>query len=317
MASTTLPAARSRSRALLKAIAEWALTTRAARRILELQGARTVILAYHNVVPDRLDAGGSRGLHLGRRRFGRQLDALLRTHDVVRLTDALEADGAARTGRPLAVITFDDAYAGALTVGLEELAERNLPATVFVAPGLLGTDAFWWDALVQEDEADLPGPIRRHAMTELAGRTERIWAWAKGAGRRWTVPPRPARPADERLLAAAVAGGGVDLAPHGWAHANLMCLSAGEVEEEISSSLAWLRERFSRVVPVLAYPYGLWSPDTAAAARRAGCVGAVRAEGGRLPRRGADPFAVPRVAIPAGLSRRGFALRTGAAVDRS
>jgi len=43
-----------------------------------------------------------------------------------------------------------------MTVWMAGLAARGLPATVFVAPGLLDGNSFWWDAFLQPDEPDLP-----------------------------------------------------------------------------------------------------------------------------------------------------------------
>src|SRR5678816_2862632 len=71
----------------------------------------TLVLAYHNVVPDGAEAFGDRSLHLPLSRLRQQLAALEATHEVVSL-DELETP--ARTERPRAAITFDDAYAGAL-----------------------------------------------------------------------------------------------------------------------------------------------------------------------------------------------------------
>ena len=70
----------------------------------------TLVLAYHNVVPDGAEAFGDRSLHLPLSRLRQQLAALEATHEVVSL-DELETP--ARTERPRAAITFDDAYAGA------------------------------------------------------------------------------------------------------------------------------------------------------------------------------------------------------------
>jgi hypothetical protein len=84
-------------------------------------------------------------------------------------------------------------------------------------------------------------------------------------------------------------------------------------------SLVWLRERFSNVIPWLAFPYGLTSVPVADAARSAGYDGALRVDGGWLPppsRAQIDPYDMPRHNIPAGLSLRGFELRTSGLLDR-
>src|SRR5579862_5104874 len=106
---------------------------------------RTLVLAYHNVLPDTAEPTGDRSLHLPRARFAEQLDVLADWCDVVPLATVLGR--APATGRPRVAITFDDGYRGALTVGAAELRARSLPATMFISPGLVGGDGFWWDAL--------------------------------------------------------------------------------------------------------------------------------------------------------------------------
>ena len=105
-----------------------------------------VVLAYHNIVPAGERAVGDVSLHVDQRTFGDQLDWLLESRTIVRLGEAL--------GRPArdpreaqVVITFDDAYRGTMTAGMEELSRRDLPSVVFVPTGLLGTEGFWWDRI--------------------------------------------------------------------------------------------------------------------------------------------------------------------------
>ncbi len=126
---------------------------------------QVLVLAYHNVVPDDEVGQGDLSLHLGFKQFVAQLDELERTHQVIALTDAF---GVA-AGRPRAVLTFDDAYRGAVELALPELARRGLPATVFVATGLLGCGPPWWDRfapLATEWEA----PVRSKLLVECEGR---------------------------------------------------------------------------------------------------------------------------------------------------
>src|SRR5690606_8872381 len=92
-----------------------------ARWALRGAGRRPLILAYHNIVPDGIARCGEGSLHLSRTAFTEQLDHLVSTHEIVAL-DALWERRDPGGGRPLAVITFDDAYRGAVTLGVAELA---------------------------------------------------------------------------------------------------------------------------------------------------------------------------------------------------
>jgi peptidoglycan/xylan/chitin deacetylase (PgdA/CDA1 family) len=153
-----------------KAVLEWALSLGAARTLRHhaARGASRV-LAYHNVVPAESRKGGDVSLHLAFDTFRRQLDYLGRHTSVVSLADVLGESPAAmpETDRPRVAITFDDAYADAMQIALPELASRGMPATVFVAPALLGVDCTWWDRYLgpAQHESD---ERRAHALDALA-----------------------------------------------------------------------------------------------------------------------------------------------------
>lgn len=294
---------------VVKSTAEAALCrsglTRAARRRL---GDATVVLAYHNIVPDGEVVLGDRSLHLPRREFARQLDLIRRTHEVVPL-ESLGEPLTASARRPRAVITFDDACQGAVTVGVEELAERGLPATIFVAPAFVGGGSFWWDAL--SGPGGLDDAVRGTALDALRGEDARVRAWAREQGRPVREVPAHQRGATEAELQAATrAAGGITLASHTWGHPNLARLDRDELEGELVRPLAWLRERFGAVIPWLTYPYGMHSPEVERAVADAGYAGALRVEGGIHRGPAHHDFRLPRVNVPSGISIRGFELRT-------
>ena len=282
------------------------LAAGAGRLSLAVRRARSLVLAYHNVVPAGASPVGDRSLHVAQDAFGQQLDLLRRSHEVVPL-DAL-LDGTAG-GRPRAVITFDDAYRGALTVGLAELTARRLPATVFVAPGILGDQVTWWDALADHETGEVDPALRGVALKECRGMARDVRALAARASRVARDMPAWARTAGEDELARAV-GAGMTVASHSMSHANLAVLDGASLEEEVKAPMTWLRERFpAAFLPFLAYPYGLTSPAAEAAALRAGCRGAFLVSGGYMPRRDAPAARLPRLNIPSGVSSAGFALR--------
>ena len=126
----------------------------APRAALVSHRSRTLILAYHAIVPTDESPAGDASLHLPQAKFAAQLDALARTHDVVPLADAL-APPLASTTRPRVAVTFDDAYQGAVRAGVLELVRRGMPATIFVPPGLLGGQRFWWDVLAPANGGEL------------------------------------------------------------------------------------------------------------------------------------------------------------------
>jgi Predicted xylanase/chitin deacetylase len=131
------------------------------------------VLAYHNIVPTGQVRAGELAVHLPQADFARQLDLIATTHDVVPLDSILDDVG--NSARPRVAVTFDDAYHGAITAGLAELHRRSMPATVFVAPGLLGRDT-WWDRLAGAAGGVMSDDVRRHAIENLRGDRDAVLA---------------------------------------------------------------------------------------------------------------------------------------------
>ena len=266
---------------------------------------RTLVLAYHNVVPDGDQASGDSSLHLTQREFARQLDTLALSHDVIPIQD-LGSD-TPESRRPRAVITFDDAYAGAVTAGIAELKRRAMPATIFVAPGLLESVP-WWDILARAD-GTVPDALRQQALDDLRGEGEAILRSVPATTPASGVAPALPRIATESQLAAIASSPGITLGSHTWSHPNLCAQTDTVLDAELLRPLAWLRSRFASVVPWVSYPYGRFNESVQAAAAKAGYRGAFRIDGGWLPEQSGRPYAIPRLNIPSGLSINGFRLR--------
>ncbi|HEY7860736.1 MAG TPA: polysaccharide deacetylase family protein [Gemmatimonadaceae bacterium] len=266
-----------------------------------------LVLAYHNIVPHGEIVSGDASLHLPQSHFAAQLDALSRTHDIVPLANALDER---QSRRPAVVITFDDAYRGAVTAGVAELATRGMPATIFVATAYVNDGDFWWDSLA-DPLLGAPSPeLRRRALDECAGEDAAVRDMAARDGlSRAVMPPPHARGADERELASAALARGVTLASHTHSHPNLARLVPDRLRAELEQPLAWLRDRFVGVLPVLSYPYGISSAEVERAAEEAGYDAAFRIDGGWLPRPVRRHFALPRLNVPSGLSTAGLSLQ--------
>ncbi len=295
-------------RTLVKRIAERALiasgvatAARASRR------GDLLILAYHNVLPNDEPLAGDTSLHLSLRDFVRQLDALAESHDIVPLADALFNGAPVRGARPRVVITFDDAYVGALTVALPELVRRGIPSTVFVAPGLLGEET-WWDRIADPKSGAVRGELRDRLLVALHGEGQTIIrAIAPGAPRFALNPPFRIGTEAQVLDAATLAG--VTIGSHSWTHSNLASLDARRLEDELTSSQEWLRTRMSTYIPWLSYPYGLFSPEVEHTAARLGFAGSLMVDGGWLGTAARAPHRIPRFNVPSRISLDGFRLR--------
>jgi len=270
--------------------------------------SRRLILAYHNVTPHGATSAGETSLHVGQAAFAEQLESLAQVARVVELDRILDP----APGRDRAIhvaITFDDAYRGAVTAGVEELVQRALPATIFAAPALLGDRPMWWDALAQAGGGQIPPDVRQEALDSCAGRKHEVLRWADSHGFRLADMPPHARTATESELQRAVCLPGISVGSHSWSHPNLSRLDAASLAEELTRSKSWLESRYASFVPWLAYPYGVSSAAAERAAEAAGYVGAVRMDGGPLRAGGILRYRLPRLNVPAGLSSNGFRLR--------
>lgn len=295
------------ARRVVKAIVEQGLLVSGLPAVFSRRHrSETLILAYHDVVPDGERVVGDSSLHLPRAAFAAQLDALVEIAEVVSLESALEG-GQAAGGRPRVAITFDDAYSGAVLAGVGELVARSLPATVFVPPALLNGGVFWWDALTPRGAAGLADAVRQDALVRLAGKGSVILD-EHGCHDTSHIPSY-ARGASEAELRRAAENPGITLASHSWSHPNLAALAPRELEEELVRPLAWLRERFTGILPYITYPYGCYSPQVERAAAAAGYRAALRIEGGWLRNDVASRYAIPRLDVPSGVSIAGFRLR--------
>lgn len=311
----------------------WGMIRTAVKRALEGMVARTgmdrlgrwlrrgrgVVLAYHNVVPNSALRTGDLSLHLRVSDFGRQLDLLCRVGRVAPLEEILSGRNETDRRTMTFAITFDDAYRGAVELGVRELERRGLPATIFVPPGLLGDRTFWWDALYR-DAVDAGGSGRpelwRRILTEGNGTLQRARQVAQESGVEIKTMPKLWRSATEEELQEAARVAGITVGSHGWSHASLIRLSGDALVEELARPRDWLGDRFGdRYVDILSYPYGLHSASVRAAARRAGYLAGLALVPGSvhvadIPQSMSDAFSLPRLNVPAGLSLSGLQLRT-------
>jgi peptidoglycan/xylan/chitin deacetylase (PgdA/CDA1 family) len=283
-------------------------------------GPSTLVLAFHNVVSESAVPRGDQSLHLPVTTFCRIVDWLAEEFDVVPLDEALDSVGslASPGGKPRAVITFDDAYVGAISVAIPELWRRRLPATVFAISGADPGRTFWWDALADGFSDGMPDSVRDAALTEARGDEDSVRAWAHKQG-------LPLSELDGEFVASswesirlAAKLPGITIASHTRSHPNLAELGAEEVVRELEDSRRELERQIPESQPWLAYPYGLSSPAVETVAESVGYELAFQVTGGVIRRKDALPsrYALPRLNIPAGLSLRGFRLRAAGLLGR-
>jgi peptidoglycan/xylan/chitin deacetylase (PgdA/CDA1 family) len=166
------------------------------------------------------------GMTVSPEAFRRQLAYLRRHHDVVPFDEALRlaVDGA-RLERPVAAISFDDAYASVFSTALPLMTEAGAVGSCFVSTGLIG------DGSQFEHDADNP----------LQSRHLRVMTWTQLAILRdlgWTV------------------------GAHTMTHARLSLCDPTRLNEELGHSLTALRSRLGLGTIPFAYPFGRVSDIT-------------------------------------------------------
>lgn len=275
------------------------------------RGGLALVLAYHNVVPDDDAAKAPDSLHLAKSDFLRQLDLLERFTEVIPLEDLDSAVRAPPGARPKIVLTFDDAYAGAMHFAVPELVRRGLPATVFVCPGLLHAEGFWWDSF------DATGR-ENQVFQKLAADHTPVWSYFTETG-----APRKAHSDWRRPAAFAVlepylgaVNGPIRFGGHTWTHPNLAALSDLDVRAQLFRTMQWLEREVARPSRWLACPYGFNSSAVGREAEALGYSGALEISGGWVRRTHWDRYSTPRLNVPAGVSQAGFELRISGVIER-
>lgn len=162
--------------------------------------------------------------------FVRQVEYIARTHDVVTMDEALRALAERRRlQRPMAVITFDDAYRSVHEQAFPVLRSLGLPATCFASTDLVGTE--------RRFEHDAESPVRRHLDVMTWEQLREL----QDAG--WTI------------------------AGHTATHARLSECRGERLARELREPVRALAERLGIAEPVMSYPFGL-AGDIDDAARR-------------------------------------------------
>ena len=126
-----------------------------------------------------------------------------------------------------AVLTFDDGYASVLASAVPVLQRMEIPATLFVVAGRIGSDNHW-------------------------------------PGQPASVPRLPL--VDTHMLSDLVAAR-VDIGSHTWSHPRLTSLDDAMLDDEVVGAADRLEQVAGVAVRHFAYPYGLYGPREVSHAR--------------------------------------------------
>ncbi len=113
---------------------------------------RTTVMMYHEVLPDGV--GIPYWSLVRESAFRRQMAHLCEHYEVVSVDAAMDrmqsSEPFSPSSRPLAVITFDDGYAGNFSCALPILRELQLPFTVYIATAAVESgQRHWYDEVTR------------------------------------------------------------------------------------------------------------------------------------------------------------------------
>lgn len=253
------------------------------------------VLCFHNVVDDeRAGRVGDASLHMGLTSFRQAIDVVTEHYEVISLGEFLGRRTTGASLRGCCVLTFDDAYVGTIRLALPELRRAGLPSTVFVVTDAAESPApFWWDVLGDRGEL---AALRDQALSAHQGRTARV-----PGGVAASVGHPDLLPASWDAVLTAARSEYVAIGSHTCSHPNLLAIPDDELALELRDAISVLRDRVSGTLPVVAYPYGNVDTRVAHHAKAAGYIAGM-ALGRRVATRANDPFTIPRLNIPAGIS---------------
>jgi peptidoglycan/xylan/chitin deacetylase (PgdA/CDA1 family) len=287
--------------------------------LARLLRGKTLILTYHRVVGPGEGGNLEPGMFVEAPTFARHLDFLARHFRVISLEGFLSEP---EHPEPRCVITFDDGWRDNHTHAFPALRRLGLPATVFLATGLIGSERWLWSdraahlaAGAWPERADLLWRLLGGPQGKTFGDREAfiagVVAHLKGLGDvaceeclgRASHKLKVDFPRRRLFLdwneVAEMAGGGISFGAHTVSHANLARLSGAGLAEELAAPL---RATGVKMLPVLSYPYGAHNSEVVDAAREAGYVAALSTEAG-VNDAATDPFMLRRVGLHQDVSR--------------
>lgn len=264
---------------------------------------RIHVLGYHRVV-DRVVEDGpiSPSLCVSTETFRRQMEQVKRDFIVLSLEDALAAiDGKLPLDRDACAITFDDGYRDVYTRAAPILQDLQIPATVFVPTGYVGTGKHFthdrlFAALWQLGQGRVegnPAPLVDSLIARLPARAlEDLACELEQRAGRAPIVDEDSRVLDANQLLE-LGNLGWEIGAHTIDHVVLVHESTRQMNEQLLRPKMDLESWTGRPCRYFAYCNGFHSPSLVEALKQHGYEGAVTTFD-RANQPGGDRFRVGR-----------------------
>ena len=246
-----------------------------------------VILLYHRIVDDNtqyLDKGP--GMHHHIRDFEKEIPYLKKHYQVLPMDEVVARIKSGKGfDRPTVSITFDDGYRDNFTLAYPVLQKYGVPATIYLATSLIGTEGKTWTdqiehALLQTQREyfslpELYGEKKISIRTKVEKQTVCIELADKlksmpDTSRKKILPGifkklgvdggTPSESSPRMILSwdevRKMAANGITFGSHGHTHQILSRMPLQEAKEEILISKRIIEEQLGREVKHFAYPNG-------------------------------------------------------------
>lgn len=290
---------------------------------------KVAVLMYHEIAEDAADIEA--WTVLKRSDFVRQMEYIAEHFSIVSLTEAIAARSSPHNGhadhstKPMAVVTFDDGYAGNRTLMLPIIQTMGIPVTVFVASQAIQDQQLYWYDRVMNGIQGHPGTMLnlsrfsfgtyrinhsrgdenwleiQRLLTDLKGIApdERVTIaeyiqetlGRRGHGRAYQVRPLTVTELQELAACPLVTIGG-----HSHCHNLLTQLTPAEALASARTSKQLLESWIQRPVDYFAYPNGSYDDAVMEAVKAAGFSCGLTASGKPWDRQD-SLFAIPRIGI--------------------
>jgi peptidoglycan/xylan/chitin deacetylase (PgdA/CDA1 family) len=337
----------SRAKRMLRPAKRAALTALAGLRADRWARPRSVdtllIVGYHGVAVTEAQRQNS-WLLLPQTEFERQIQYIQRHYKIVAMSEAAHRMAEGQPFEtPTACITFDDGYRNNATVAAPILRRHGLPATIYLATGLIGSKEILWMPRLEQAMAISRRPLLSLSEFDLGvfplGRL-----WMESFVRLVAALYRMPRHRRGKILSAAIqhldaeqncdlsafemmswddvaalqSDGLIEFGGHTVSHQILSPLSDEEVELEIGQSIQDVKGRVAGPQTTFAYPNGAagdFDERAKDVLRRNGILAAVSTIEG-LNDSKSDRFALQRIVVGSQMGIGEFRLRASGLISR-
>ncbi len=264
------------------------------RKITSLPDEKLIqVLIFHRVSYKQNDPWG---LEVTPEKFEEYIRIISSNYPIIRFEDNWH-----KVQERSIVLTFDDGYCDNYQYALPILEKYNVPATVFVSTGNIGSEReFWWDRIARLLSEDSVRDVRGQLLTLSHEERERQIARIESKLLNSKQASKDDRSLNMKELKCLAASPIITIGAHTVTHSMLSALSKEEQEEEILASKRFLEQSIERPVHIFSYPFGgegTYNEGTINILKQYGFVKAATNYSG-LTNANDDMYQIPRCGIP-------------------